>query len=166
MRYVVASSEHAEAIHNVLQTTIRTVYPKYYPQEVADFFCDLHSLEHVKEGVASGRMGVALDEAGNVAGVGCCEGNHITGVYVLPACQGQGFGSLIIDRLEEAIGAVHDVACLNASLSAVCLYERRGYRTVGHGVIDLDGGAKLVYEKMEKRLERRISGGSGDGETA
>lgn len=152
MRYAPATDEHAGAIHNVLQTTIRAIYPKYYPQAVVDFFCDLHCLEHVREGIASGNMGVALDDAGSVVGTGCYDGNHITGVYVHPAFQGRGYGTLIIDRLEEEIAADYDVACIDASLPAACLYEHRGYKTVGHGVIDLDEGVKLVYEKMEKQL--------------
>ncbi len=152
MRYAPATDEHAGAIHNVLQTTIRAIYPKYYPQTVVDFFCNLHCLEHVREGIASGNMGVALDDAGNVVGTGCYDDNHITGVYVHPAFQGRGCGTLIIDRLEEKIAADYDVACIDASLSAACLYERRGYKTVGHGVIEFDDGVKLVYEKMEKQL--------------
>lgn len=152
IRYVQATEDHAEAIHAVLQTTIRGIYPKYYPQAVVDFFCDLHSLAHVREGIAAGHMGVVIDGDGNVLGTGCYDGNHITGVYVLPCFQGKGCGTLIIDELEEAIASDHDIACLDASLPAACLYEHRGYKTVGHGVIDLDDGVKLVYEKMEKRL--------------
>lgn len=152
VRYIIATNEYAEDIHSVLQTTIRTVYPKYYPHEVVDFFCGLHCLEHVREGIASGHMGIALDEDDNVVGTGCYDGNHITGVYVLPDCQGKGCGSFIIDQLEGAIAADYDVACLDASLPAACLYEHRGYKTIGHGVIDLENGVKLVYEKMEKRL--------------
>ncbi len=152
IRYLLATDVHAEAIHQVFQTTIRDIYPKYYPQAVVDFFCDLHCLEHVREGIASGHMGVALDDEGNVLGTGCYDGNHITGVYVLPDFQGKGCGTLIIDKLEEAIATDHDIACLDASLPAACLYEHRGYKTVGHDVIDLDDGVKLVYEKMEKQL--------------
>lgn len=152
IRYVPATDDHAEAIHSVLQTTIRSIYPKYYPHAVADFFCDLHCLEHVREGIASGHMGVALDDGGSVLGTGCYDGNHITGVYVLPDFQGKGCGSLIIDKLEGIIAADNDIACLDASLPAVCLYEHRGYKTVGHGIIDLDDDVKLVYEKMEKQL--------------
>lgn len=29
----------------VVQQTIKAVYPKYYPAEVVDFFCELHSKE-------------------------------------------------------------------------------------------------------------------------
>ena len=33
------------------------------------------------------------------------------------------------------------------------LYEHRGYKTVGHGIYELENGVKLVYEIMEKRLD-------------
>ena len=151
-KYATAIESQAEAIHGVLQTTIRAVYPKYYPAEVVEFFCALHNLDHVREGIASGNMGVLVDDDGTVIGTGCFDGNHITGVYVLPDFQGKGCGSAIIDHLEEIIGRDHDVAVLDASLPAACLYEHRGYRTVGHGIIDLENGVKLVYEKMEKPL--------------
>lgn len=36
MEYLTATAEMADAIYNILQTTIRKVYPKYYNQEVAD----------------------------------------------------------------------------------------------------------------------------------
>lgn len=151
MEYVPATLEHVDGIHHVMQTTIRTVYPKYYPAEVVDFFCQLHSREHVQEGVESGNKGVLLVD-GNVVGVGCADGNHITSVYVLPEHQGRGCGSHILDCLEERIAKEHDTAVLDASLPAVMLYEHRGYKTTGHGVLDVGNGVKLVYETMEKQL--------------
>ncbi len=151
MKYVTAIQAHADDIRRVLQTTIQSIYPKYYPAEVADFFCSLHSLDHVREGIASGNMGVLIED-GKVIGTGCFDGNHITGVYVLPTFQGKGCGSMIIDHLENLIGKDHETVVLDASLPAASLYEHRGYRTVGHGIIDLENGVKLVFEKMEKRL--------------
>jgi len=44
------------------------------------------------------------------------------------------------------------IAILDASLPAVCLYEHRGYKTVGHGIYELENDVKLVYEIMEKKL--------------
>ncbi len=151
MEYVPATLEHVDGIHHVMQTTIRTVYPKYYPAEVVDFFCQLHSREHVQEGVESGNKGALLVD-GNVVGVGCADDNHITSVYVLPEHQGRGCGSHILDCLEERIAKEHDTAVLDASLPAVMLYEHRGYKTTGHGVLDVGNGVKLVYETMEKQL--------------
>ena len=151
MEYITAAPDMADAIYNILHTTIKTVYPKYYPKEVVDFFCKHHSKEHILDGIASGNMGVLVD--GNViAGTGCFDNNHITGVYVLPCYQKQGCGSQIMDSLEAKIIQKHNVSILDASLPAVCLYEHRGYKTTGHGVYELENDVKLVYEIMEKKL--------------
>ena len=151
MKYVKAASDMVNGIYHVLHTAIKTVYPKYYPKEVVDFFCRHHSKEHILEGIASGNMGVLLvDDV--IAGTGCIDGNHITGVYVLPGYQKQGCGSKIMDCLEAEISKKHDTVILDASLSAVFLYEHRGYKTVGHGIYELENDVKLVYEIMEKRL--------------
>ncbi len=151
MEYIPATSERVDDIHHVMQTTISAVYPKYYPAEVVDFFLRLHSREHTQEGVESGNRGVLLVD-GKVVGVGCADGNHITSVYVLPEYQGRGYGSHILDCLEERIARDHDTAMLDASLPAVMLYEHRGYKTTGHGVLDVGNDVKLVYEIMEKQL--------------
>ena len=151
MEYIAAAPDMAEAIYNVLHTTIKTVYPKYYPKEVTDFFLKHHSREHVLEGIASGNMGVLADKD-VIVGTGCFDGNHITGVYVLPCYQRRGCGSQIMDALEAAIMQKHQVSVLDASLPAVCLYEHRGYQTVGHGIYELENDVRLVYEIMDKKL--------------
>lgn len=155
MNYMTATSDMAEAIYDVLQTTIQTVYPKYYPKEVADFFCRHHSRGHILEGIASGNMRV-LTNGNVIVGTGCFDGNHITGLYVLPAYQKQGCGSRIMDGLEEEIGKKHTAVVLDASLPAVCFYEHRGYQTVGHGSYELEHDVRLIYEVMEKML--RVDG--------
>lgn len=151
MEYKTATPDMADAVHNVLHTAIQVVYPKYYPKEVVDFFCWHHSLAHIMEGIATGNMGVLVNE-GRIAGTGCFDGNHITGVYVLPNDQRQGCGSQIMDALEAKIAQKYPSAVLDASLPAVCLYEQRGYQTIGHGVYELENDVKLVYEIMEKVL--------------
>lgn len=152
MEYITATSDMADAVYRVLHTAIKTVYPKYYPQEVVGFFCRHHSKEHILDGIASGNVGILAD--GNVIiGTGCFDGNHITGVYVLPFYQKQGCGSQIMNCLESEIAKAYDTAVLDASLPAVCLYEHRGYKTVGHGIYELANDVKLVYEIMEKKLK-------------
>lgn len=153
MEYVTATFDMAGAIYDVLHTAIETVYPKYYPKEVVTFFCNHHSKEHILDGIKSGNMGVLIDKD-LVVGTGCFDGNHITGVYVLPAYQNQGYGSHIMDFLETEIAKNHDTVILDASLAAVCLYEHRGYKTMGHGMYRLENDVKLVYEIMEKKLEK------------
>ena len=152
MEYITATSHMADAIYDVLHTTIKTIYPYYYPAEVMAFFCRHHSKEHILEGIASGNMSVLM-ENDVIIGTGCYEGNHITGVYVLPCYQNRGCGSYIMNCLEAEIAKEYDTVILDASLSAVFLYEHRGYKTVGHGIFELENGVKLVYEVMEKRLD-------------
>lgn len=96
-------------------------------------------------------MGV-LVAGDRIVGTGCYDANHITSVYVSPDCQGKGYGTYILDCLEDRISKYYDNAVLDASLPAVILYERRGYETIGHGVIDVGNDAKLVYEIMRKPL--------------
>lgn len=151
MEYITATPDMVDAIHTVLHTTIQTVYPKYYPTEVVDFFCRHHSKSHIADGIATGNMGV-LTVNGVIAGTGCFDKNHITGVYVLPDFQNQGCGSRILQCLEAKIAQTYTTAVLDASLPAVCLYEHRGYKTVGHGIYTLENDVKLVYEIMEKTL--------------
>ena len=62
--------------------------------------------------------------------------------------------------LEAEIAKVFDTVVLDASLSAVFLYEHRGYKTVGHGIYKLENNLKLVYEIMEKRLDSTCYGNS------
>ena len=150
MKYITATADMVDVVRNILHTTIKSVYPQYYPKEVVDFFCKHHSSEHIKEGIATGRMGVLTD--GEIfVGTGCYYENEITGVYVLPEYQEKGYGTMIMDHLEKEILKYHDTVLLDASLAAVFLYEHRGYKTIGHGKYDLENGVKLVYEKMEKK---------------
>lgn len=105
----------ANEVYNVLHTAIKTVYPKYYPIEVVDFFCKHHSKEHISDGIASGNMGVLVYND-VIVGTGCFDDNHITGVYVLPSYQNQGYGSHIMNCLEKEIAQRYDTAILDASL--------------------------------------------------
>lgn len=152
MEYMTATDEMVDIIHNILHTTIKTIYPKYYPKEVTDFFCNHHSKEHILDCIATGNIGVLKSE-NIIVGTGCFNENHITGLYVLPAYQKQGCGSYIMKCLETRIAKKYDTVVLDASLPAVCMYERRGYRTIGHGTIELANDATLVYEIMEKVLK-------------
>ena len=64
--------------------------------------------------------------------------------------QGQGFGSLIMDKLEKEIFASYDYCELDASLPACIFYENRGFKTVKHIKYDIGDGAFMIYEIMRK----------------
>ena len=151
MEYKKATLQESESIYEMVQTTIKTVYPKYYPEEVVDFFCEHHSLENILRDIENGVVGVLIDND-RMVGTGCYQNNHITRVYVLPEFQGRGYGSFIMEQLEDIIAVEYDKVFLDASLPACHLYEKRGYQTIRHDRWDVENGVVLVYEIMEKEL--------------
>lgn len=152
MEYIKAKKEDAEKIFDLVQGTIRTVYPKYYHAEVVDFFCSLHQKESVIADIEKGSVYVLLCD-NRIIGTGTCIENHITRVFVNPEYQGRGHGSYIMEQLESEISKKYDTAQLDASLAACILYHHRGYKTVMHERVNLKN-AILVYEIMEKSLLR------------
>lgn len=66
------------------------------------FFCELHSLEHISKDINDDLAGVLVVN-GICVGTGCYRENHITRVYVKPEYQGKGYGTFIMDYLEEVI---------------------------------------------------------------
>ena len=38
MEHIKTTDESIDCIFNIVQNTIKTIYPKYYPGEVVDFF--------------------------------------------------------------------------------------------------------------------------------
>lgn len=151
MEYIKATKKDTEQITALVQDTIQTIYPKYYPKEVVDFFCRLHCEENIARDIEAGLVGVLRDD-NRIVGTGCYKENHITRVYVKPPCQGQGYGSYIMQCLESEIASRYDTVELDASLPASHLYEKRGYKTVKHGRWNVENGVVLVYEVMEKTL--------------
>lgn len=155
LKYIKATPKDADQIFKLVQDTILTIYPKYYPKEVVDFFCEHHNKGNIIKDIESGSVSILLNEEGVMVGTGSYQENHITRVYVAPAFQGQGYGSYIMQCLENEIGAKYDKVCLDASLPASQLYENRGYNTVKHEKHMVENGVVLVYEIMEKQLAKQ-----------
>lgn len=151
MEYIKATENDTEEIFMIVQDTIQTIYPRYYPKEVVEFFCALHCKENISKDIRGGFVGVLRDDNG-IVGTGCYKHDHITRVYVRPKYQGRGYGSYIMQCLENEIGVKYDMAYLDASLPASHLYEKRGYQTIKHEKWNVENGRILVYEVMAKPL--------------
>lgn len=151
MEYIKATENDLEQIAALVQETIKTIYPKYYPKEVVDFFCELHCRENIFKDIKAGVVGIVVND-NEIVGTGCYKDNHITRVYVKPVFQKQGYGSYIMQCLENEIALHHDIVYLDASLPACHLYEKRGYKTIKHERWNVENGAVLVYEVMEKKV--------------
>lgn len=149
MEYRKATIEEARFVCDIVQETKAKIYPHYYTQAVVDFFGRLHSIDKIKKDIEEGRIDVLTVE-GMIVGTGSRTKNHITRVYVLPEYEGQGFGTIIMNHLEDEIFAEYDFCELDASLPAACFYEHRGYKTVEHRKYDIGSGEEMVYEIMRK----------------
>ena len=153
MKYIKAEEKHAQRIFEIVQTSIKAVYPRYYPQAVVDMFCELHSIENINADIKNGDVWI-LSDGNRIFGTGCFKGYHMTRVYVAPEYQGMGYGSAIMQNLEEEIAEQYDFAELDASLPACVMYEKRGYKTVKHKSISVKDDAVIVYEIMRKELRK------------
>lgn len=153
MKYELATTADLKTIYDVVQYTITMIYPKYYPREVVDFFCDLHGRKAILKDIENENVGV-IKADGKIVATGCFVENHITRVYVLPEYQHKGYGTFIIKTIESQISDNYDRVNLDASLPAVTLYEKLGYHTLKHDTYSLENGVVLVYEVMEKELHK------------
>lgn len=151
MEYIKANESNAEKITMLVQETIQAIYPKYYPNEVVDFFLELHSYENILKDIKEGNVSILVKD-NIIVGTGCYKDNHITRVYVKPDFQKQGYGSYIMQCLENKIALHYDTVYLDASLPACCLYEKRGYKTIKRERYEVKNDVILVYEVMEKQF--------------
>lgn len=121
------------------------------------FFCGLHCKENIEKDIEAGRLGILIDK-GVIVGTGSYKENHITRVYVKPEYQGRGYGSYIMQSIEDEIALNFESVCLDASLPASSIYEHRGYETKTHDKWERENGVILVYEIMEKRFLQKYIG--------
>ena len=143
MTYELAAMENLQDIYDVVQRTIQTIYPQYYPAEVVAFFCGLHSKEAIAKDIGNGSVGV-LKADGKIVATGCFEGNHITRVYVLPEYQKRGFGTRIMKTLETRIGETYD------SVNLVVVYEIMEKAACVKNKNVLSGKRQTYWDKSEK----------------
>ena len=151
MEFKLAKKCDAEKVYALVQETIKVVYPKYYLKEIVDMFCEFHSRENMIKDIEVGNTYILVENE-EIIGTGTKHGNHITRVYVLPQYQKRGYGSFIMNQLEEMIKEKYDYVDIDASLPACRLYTHLGYQTVDHGICECKNGVIQVYEIMKKQI--------------
>ncbi len=162
MIYELAKIDDLETVYDLVQRTIKAIYPKYYPAEVVDFFRENHSKDAIAKDIENGYVSV-LKMNGYIIATGCFVDNHITRVYVLPEYQKKGYGTFIINTIDTQISEKYDKAYLDASLPAAALYEKLGFSTINHERYPVENGVILAYEVMEKELHKTSSKINYDG---
>ena len=110
-----ASSGDVPVVKSIVETTIRTVYPHYYPAGAVQLFLDHHCEEHIAADLFSGRV-FLLYEANAAVGTVTLNGNEICRLFVLPELQRKGYGTALLDFAESEVLRYTDTICLDASL--------------------------------------------------
>jgi GNAT superfamily N-acetyltransferase len=149
----IAQAADLDTLHKIVETTINQIYPLYYPCDVVRFFLDHHAPDKILADITAGC--VYVFETDSVAiGTGTIHENEIARVFVLPECQGMGYGSAIMEQIEEIIFRTYPVAKLDSSLPAFGLYLKRGYRSSAWRTLVIPSGQVLCYHEMVKENVR------------
>ena len=151
MRILLADQNNLEDVRNITQTTIRTIYPKYYPGGAVDFFLKHHSDEHIRDDISAGKVYILNDGNATVGTVTISE-SSINRLFVLPESQHKGYGKALLDFAEEKILVKFDRVQIDASFPAKRIYRKRGYKETEYNTVKTDNGDYLCYDVM--RLER------------
>ena len=151
MNIRIANEFDFEYVKRITQTTIKTVYPKYYPSGAVQFFCDHHSDEKILEDIKANRVYLIENEENEVGTVTIC-GNEINRLFVLTKYQHMGYGRALMDFAEKMISKETDTVVLDASLPAKKIYLLRGYKETAYNIIKTDNGDYLCFDVMERHI--------------
>lgn len=136
----------------LIHDTIDASYQMIYPQQAINFFKGFHSIDKIKERAEKGKT-IVLEKDGGVIGTGSVIDGEILGVFIKPAHQKQGYGKLLMTKLEH-IAAAKNCArvSLSVSLPSRIFYERLGYTDFRECAIEVKNGKFLDYWKASKSL--------------
>ncbi len=152
MKIIKATFKEIDNIKDIMNTTIQTIYPHFYPQEVVTYFLEYHTNKKLIKELADGNIYLFVENE-EFVGTGSVENNHISKVFVLPQHQGKGFGSLIMQFLETLVAKEeYQHAVLDASLPAYSFYAKRGYKPTDYHQIPTANQGILCYHVMKKIL--------------
>lgn len=143
-------TNNAKQVAEIVETTILHIYPKYYPKGAVQFFLNLHCEEHIKAAMEREEVYLFLLE-GKVIGTGSIRGNEICRLFILPEYQKKGYGSKLMDVLEEKVFEKYLFIHIDASFPAENMYLKRHYQISSYEQIKTENGDFLCYHVMEKR---------------
>ena len=140
-----------DSVKDITQTTIWSVYPKYYPSGAVQFFSNHHSDDRIRADIVAGIV-FLIEVDGTAIGTVTVADNEINRLIVLPDFQRKGYGRELMDFAEEIIRKKHDHIILDASLPAKQIYLKRGYVATKYNMIETENEDYLCFDVMEKHL--------------
>ena len=137
-----------ETVKRITTTTIKEIYPKYYPNGAVSFFLMHHNDNNILNDIENGYVYI-LSDIGTVT----IKENHINRLFVIPRHQGKGYGKQLMDFAENAILSQYSEIITDASLPAKGMYKKRGYIELNYNTIETENGDYLCYDEMKKIVE-------------
>ena len=145
-----ATINDRETVHSIAQETISAIYPRYYPRGAVDFFLQHHNPAAIERDIRNSCVFLAVNEEEKAVGTVTIRKNEILRLFVLPECQGMGYGKMLLNFAEETVARQYEIILVDASLPAKSLYLKRGYRETEYHKIKTENGDYLCYDVMEK----------------
>lgn len=141
--------DDAPAVSEVIRTTMRVSNSHDYPlsqlQPLIDYFSPAKVLQ-----LSAERFCLIAAVSERIVATAALDGEEVVTFFVLPDCQGQGIGALLLGELEaHARTAGLAQLTVDASITGAPFYARHGYQRTG---ITRDGSAGPQIG-MVKRLE-------------
>ncbi|MFQ6861210.1 MAG: GNAT family N-acetyltransferase [Beduini sp.] len=138
-------------VKTISEITISEIYPHYYPKGTVDFFLNYHNEENILKDIEMNRVFLCFDQSQKVIGTVTIKENEICQLFVLPAYQGIGYGTKMLDFAEKTIFNKYLNIVLDASLPAKKIYLKRGYKDISFNIIASSDNDFLRYDVMEKK---------------
>jgi GNAT superfamily N-acetyltransferase len=151
MKFINATLADFDTVKDIVHTTIKTIYPHYYPIGVVEFFLNHHSDDNIRKGIETETV-LLLDIDGIIVGTGSIHENEISRMFVLPQFQGLSYGTSLMNELENIIAKEHSEIVLHSSLPAYNLYIKRGYVPIKYDKIITPNKDVLCFNIMEKTI--------------
>lgn len=145
-------SSDLDTVTGLIQNTVDVCYSGVYSKEAVRFFKDWHCDENVLKDAKEGYT-IVLERDSRIIGTGTIVGDEIKRVFVEPAFQKNGFGKILMQKLEgKALLAGVGVVKLDASLPSKKFYDSLGYVTLEETFLEVENGKRLDYYKMQKSV--------------
>ena len=151
MNIQIATLSNLYEIHKLVETTIKTIYPKYYNKKIVEFFLKLHNKENISTDIKNNRVYILIDN-NKVIGTASLLENHISRVFILPEYQNQGYGSKIMDFLETKIRLNYDYSVLESSIPSKEFYKNRNYEKLDEETLLIDNDFYFSFDVLKKNL--------------
>ena len=149
-----ATISELSIIQRIVRETVSEIYPNYYPLEVVQFFLNHHNEENIIRDLNEGNVYLLLED--NIpVGTGTVVENSMNRVFVLPQHQGKGYGTQLMDFLENKISEQYDSIILDSSLPGFNIYIKRGYKQREFLEEPVENGRILFYPVMTKDTARK-----------